>query len=405
MNKTTKHRELQDILLPELPLVSSFLNSSEVVHLAMLDNDGCIQFANQALSKCLKVACAEMEGKNFINFLTGPDGETLTKRLSAADPFADEELLLNVVDVDQAPHSLRIRFASAEGGFLLLGEPPLDKDQAFKYELSQLNNQLSVLSRENIRKGRDLAKALADVKDHTMQLENERALAHKVLENILPQRFELPGFTTAVMFRPSDQIGGDFFDAWSDGDFTHFLIGDISGHSTSAALMMAVSKGIFRSLGYTMTDPVEIVRAANRMLCPMMLDSRMFLTLVYVLFDRRDNRACFVSAGHNPVYHLDGSEILSIESTGPVIGWDAEDSWESVSCRFDPGMLLFLYTDGLAEAKDAAGREFGEKLHSELADFRSPQASVDGIFAAAEKFSGGNFADDVTIFVIERELS
>ena len=238
--------------------------------------------------------------------------------------------------------------------------------------------------------------------DKNRQLENERSLAHKVLENILPRHFELPGFTTAVIFRPSDQLGGDFFDAWSDGDFTHFLIGDISGHSTSAALMMAVSKGIFRSLGNTMTDPVELVRAANRMLCPMMLDSRMFLTLVYVLFDQRDNTAAIVSAGHNPVYHLDGSRMITIDSTGPVIGWDEADSWEAVRCRFDPGMMLFLYTDGLTEAKDAAGREFGERLLTELADFRPPRAFTDEIFAAAERFNAGKFADDVTIFTIGR---
>jgi PAS domain S-box-containing protein len=249
----------------------------------------------------------------------------------------------------------------------------------------------------------ELRTAKSYLGDKNLQLENERTLAHKVLEYILPQQFELPGFSTAIMFCPSDEIGGDFFDAWSNGDYTHFLIGDISGHSTSAALMMAVSKGMFRSLGYTMIDPVEIVGIANRMLCPMMLDSRMFLTLVYVLYDRRDNSVCIVSAGHNPVYHLDGSEITTIDSTGPAIGWDPEDSWESVRCRFDPGMLLLLYTDGLTEAKDSAGLEFGKKLPSELAVFRSPQAFVDGIFDAAEKFSNGNFEDDVTIFVIGRE--
>lgn len=255
-----------------------------------------------------------------------------------------------------------------------------------------------------LKRHRDVLEALTrDLGDKNRLLEEERALAHSVLETILPRQFELPGFTTAVMFRPSNQIGGDFFDAWSDGDYTHFLIGDISGHSTSAALMMAVSKGIFRSLGYTMSDPIEIVRSANRMLCPMMLDSRMFLTLVYVLFDRRGGTACVVSAGHNPVYHLDGSRITAIDSTGPVVGWDPEDSWESVSFRFDPGMLLFLYTDGLTEAKDTAGREFGEELPPLLPEFRSPQALADGIFSAAETFSGGEFADDATIFAIGRE--
>ncbi|MGB9080744.1 MAG: SpoIIE family protein phosphatase, partial [Desulfuromonadaceae bacterium] len=251
---------------------------------------------------------------------------------------------------------------------------------------------------------RDDLKALTiDLGDKNRQLERERTLAHKVLECILPQRFELPGFTTAVMFRPSNQIGGDFLDAWSDGDYTHFLIGDISGHSISAALMMAVSKGIFRSLGYSMTDPVEIVGAANRMLCPMMLDSGMFLTLVYVLFDRRDSSMCVVSAGHNPIYRLDGSRITAIDSTGPAIGWDPEDAWKSVRCRFDPGMRLFLYTDGLTEAKNAAGTEFGEELPSLLALCRYPQACIDRIYAAAEKFSSGEFADDVTIFSIGRD--
>lgn len=236
------------------------------------------------------------------------------------------------------------------------------------------------------------------------QMENELLLAHKVLENMLPRQFDLPGFTTAVIFRPSEQIGGDFFDAWSAGDCTHFLIGDISGHSTPAALMMAVSKGIFRSLGSTLNDPVKIVTAANRMLCPMMLDSGMFLTIVYIIIDRHDNSANIVSAGHNPVYHLDGSIVTSIDSSGPVIGWDAEDSWEAVSCRFDPGMLLFLYTDGLTEAKDAVGVEFGSELPLLLTGFGSPQTLADGIFDAVETFSSGEFSDDVTLFAIGREV-
>lgn len=257
-----------------------------------------------------------------------------------------------------------------------------------------------------LKRQRDTLENLTmELGEKNRQLENEQTLAHKVLEYILPRKFELPGFTTAVIFRPSNQMGGDFFDAWTDGDRTHFLIGDISGHSTSAALMMAVSKGIFRSLGSTLTDPVKIVTAANRMLCPMMLDSGMFLTIVYVLFDRHDNSAAIVSAGHNPVYHLNGSEVIAIDSTGPVIGWDEEDSWETVRCRFDPGMMLFMYTDGLTEAKNASGMEFGETLTSSLAGVHSPQAIVDRILAAAEDFSGGKFEDDVTIFAIFRRLS
>ncbi len=160
-----------------IPLVSAFLDSSEVVNVAILDSNGSIQFANQALSKCLKVDSAGMIGTNFINFLTGPDGELLSKRLFEEDIFPDEELLLNVVDADQVPHSLRFRYASVEGGFLLIGEPPGDDNQALQEELIQLNNQLSVLSRENVRKGRELAKALADLKKTQSMLVHQEKMA------------------------------------------------------------------------------------------------------------------------------------------------------------------------------------------------------------------------------------
>jgi serine phosphatase RsbU (regulator of sigma subunit) len=65
-------------------------------------------------------------------------------------------------------------------------------------------------------------------------------------------------------------------------------------------------------------------------------------------------------------------------------------------------MLLFLYTDGLSEARNAAGEEFDEQLLTHLAKLRAPEAGADEIFAAAEKFNAGTFADDVTIFVIGR---
>ena len=160
-----------------MPLVSSFLDLSRVVYIAILDSEGRIRFANQALSECLKVDFAEMAGKKIITFLTGPDGELLSRRLAGVDSIPDEELLLNVVDADQIPHSLRFRYASIDNGFLLLGEPPQDNNQALQEELMQLNNQLSVLSRENVRKGRELAKALADLKKTQAMLVHREKMA------------------------------------------------------------------------------------------------------------------------------------------------------------------------------------------------------------------------------------
>ena len=177
MLEINKPLEFQNSLSMAMPLVSSFLDLSRVVYIAILDSEGRVRFANQALLECLKVDYAEIASKKLITFLTGPDGELLSKRLSGEDVIPDEELLLNVVDADQIPHSLRFRYASIDNGFLLLGEPPQDNNQALQEELIQLNNQLSVLSRENVRKGRELAKALADLKKTQAMLVHREKMA------------------------------------------------------------------------------------------------------------------------------------------------------------------------------------------------------------------------------------
>lgn len=160
-----------------LPLALSFLTSSEVVSLILLSSNGRISYANPTLAKCLKVASAEVEGQHCTRFLTEPDGKLLIKRLSEFKISSDEELLLNFVDSDQVPHTLRCRFAPVENGYLLIGEPPQDNNQNLQEELIQLNNQLSVLSRENIRKGRELARALANLKSTQSLLVHQEKMA------------------------------------------------------------------------------------------------------------------------------------------------------------------------------------------------------------------------------------
>ena len=234
-------------------------------------------------------------------------------------------------------------------------------------------------------------------------MEKEQVLASKVQANILPIKLQLAGFETGIYYRPSNQIGGDFFDALKTEKRIHFLIGDISGHSTSSALVMAVCNGMFRSLGQTMESPLEIVTAANRMLCQMLMDSGMFLTLAYMTLDLEKNVLSVVSAGHNPVYLLQGSAIETVESTGPVLGWDPDDEWEVLEFPFHPGTTLFLYTDGLVEAKNSASEEFENRLIERLASIKaSPAELVTTLLTEVTDFCGGQFEDDLTIFAIKR---
>lgn len=245
---------------------------------------------------------------------------------------------------------------------------------------------------------------MADLAVKNERLESEKAFAQKVQENLLPRELRFPGFEVATFYRPSDMIGGDFFDAWESGGLIHFLIGDVSGHSTSSALIMAASNGILHSLGHALRDPREIVGTANRMICSIVGDSGMFLTLLYGVFDRGREELEIVSAGHNPVFLVAGNRVGRIGSTGTVIGWDADDAWESRTAAFPPGSSLVLYTDGLTEVRDRGGAEYGEEaLESLLIGAAAPAAVIGSVVRAAETFCEGVFHDDLTLFILKRK--
>ncbi|MDP2646404.1 MAG: SpoIIE family protein phosphatase [Desulfobacterales bacterium] len=255
-----------------------------------------------------------------------------------------------------------------------------------KYELKKQNLQL-----------------MADLALKNERLEKERILAQNVQKNILPCGLSFPGFEIGTFYQPSDKIGGDFFDAWDTEAGIHCVMGDVSGHSMSSALIMAVSKGIFCSLGNTMQDPIEIIRTANRMFCDILQDSGMFLSLVYAVFDRHMGQLRIVSAGHNPVFIVNKGSILSIDSMGPVLGWDADDTWTAAKYNFNPGDMFFLYTDGLTEAINESGEEFGElRLQALLTEPADPVKVVEKIVTKVRDFSSGKFFDDLTIFVLKR---
>jgi len=242
---------------------------------------------------------------------------------------------------------------------------------------------------------------MADLARKNELLEKDKLLAQKVQMNILPMNLQFPSFEVGTFYQPSDKIGGDFFDAWEANGKINIVIADVSGHSTSSALIMAVCKGIIRSIGQVETDPRKIVASANRMLCEVLTDSGMFLSLVYGIIDRENDELQLLSAGHNPVFLYDGKGARAIESMGPVIGWDPDDDWEVETHAFAGGTGLFMYTDGITEAKDRNGEEFGEERLQQLiqADL-APERLIEKIFSAAQTFCYGEFPDDLTMFSI-----
>lgn len=252
-----------------------------------------------------------------------------------------------------------------------------------------------------LKLGRDLLEKVGrELAGKNAILEKERVLAYRLLDKILPESIILPGFSTAVFFRPSADIGGDFFDGWLDGDRAHFLVGDISGHSISAALFMAVCKGLFLTIGKGKSDPAEIIAEANRTLIKMLSESGMYLTLIYLVCDRGKQTLKAASAGHNPAYIYNSSAMARIEATGPPIGWDMDDVWTVSEYQISAGDKILLYTDGLTEVKNSAELYCPDEIFTRLDATMTAKEMLEKIFSEADSFCGGAFDDDLTIFAI-----
>ena len=259
-----------------------------------------------------------------------------------------------------------------------------------------------VLEKDQLKKQN--LQLMADLAIKNERLEKERMLASKVQKNILPASIDIKDFDIGTFYRPSDKIGGDFYDAWETNRAAHFVIGDVSGHGIASALLMAASKGMLNSLGQTMHTQLEIMTATNRMLCDILSEGGMFLSLVYASFIKQKNEIQILSAGHNPVFLINSKDIHVINSTGPVMGWDHDDYWEIARYPFNPGDSLFLYTDGLTEAKNNDGEEFGEnRLQGLFNEITRSDKLVEKVFQQVSDFCLGNFYDDLTMFMIRRD--
>lgn len=238
-----------------------------------------------------------------------------------------------------------------------------------------------------------------------VQFERERKLARRVQAGLLPRSLDLPGLETAVFYRAQEQIGGDFYDAWRRGGQIHCVIGDISGHGTPSALLMAVCKGLLQSKALEFSRPAEAVAELNHMLYAMCSqgDLAMFVTLIYAGFDLARSELRIVSAGHVPAVRLteNGPEVIG--AGGPALGLTPEFSYEETCLPFALGDGLLLYTDGLIDAPSLAGERFGEeRLFALCAAAEPPQQLLARITVAAEGFCAGQFTDDVALLALRR---
>jgi phosphoserine phosphatase RsbU/P len=239
-------------------------------------------------------------------------------------------------------------------------------------------------------------------------LEADIALASRVQKQLLPRRNRAPrGWRVDYRFEPAGAVSGDYCDILeADGDSLIFLLGDVSGKGVAASMVMSHLHATFRALAALDLPASAMVERANRLLCDLSLAPR-YATLIC-------GRAIasgeveLAGAGHLPALRFGRSGVFPIASQGLPIGLFHDAAYASSTIQLSPGEGLLLYSDGLTEARDAAGQEYGlARLSSWLERQHAAEVGplLEACLSEIDRFTGARRTDDATVLAILRAPS
>ena len=236
-------------------------------------------------------------------------------------------------------------------------------------------------------------------------LESDLTLAARIQQALLPDR-HLSVFDWQVRYHyaPAGLVSGDYCDLFqSNGDLL-FLLGDVSGKGVAASMLMSHLHATFRSLANVDLPLDRMVQAANRIFAESTLAGQ-FATLV-VGRASQDGAVEFVSAGHLPLLHLSGVEPAVADATGLPLGMFTNARFSVDRLPLTPGDALLVYTDGMTEAHNPAGEEYGIARMKTLVGNchgKSPDSLISECLLDLRKFTlGTKPTDDLTLLAIQR---
>lgn len=278
--------------------------------------------------------------------------------------------------------------------------------------------QSDITARKNAEEALRQATSELEAVNRRMKMELDRAA--RIQQALLPpddQEFE--GVRFCWRFRPCVELAGDGLNVIPlSGEKIAFYVIDVSGHGVAAALLsftlnrwLSLLIGLDRAApaatgeSTTIVSPAAVAHRLNRQF-PMTDENPQYFTMLYGVLEQRSGDFRYVSAGHpGPILVPGSGEAVCLESQGFPVGLLPEASFQDQSLRLHPGDRLYLYTDGLAEAANAQGEEFGMgRFRSRLLVGRElslPQ-SLDAVVCALDEWRGEEpLRDDVTLLALE----
>ena len=316
---------------------------------------------------------------------SGKEGLDLISRIQALDHDLPIVVMTAWATVDLAVESMRL-------GVRDFVQKP--------WENSGLLRKL----RTQVEQGR--ARRREQTREQQMKIElNE---AREIQRGLMPRRMpSLHGFSLASAWQAAHEVSGDYLTAFKvDESHAVLCVADVAGKGFPAALLMSNMQAALKSLVSERISPSELCVKLNRLMCgntPL----RKFVSCFYGDLDVPNRTLTFTNAGHNPpILMRRNGECIRLEDGGRVIGAFTDSNYTQRQIKFYQGDKLLLFTDGVTEARNASGEEFGEeRLLEFVRAYRGRNAAElrTIILNEVTQFCSDNFDDDAALMVVIAE--
>jgi sigma-B regulation protein RsbU (phosphoserine phosphatase) len=299
-------------------------------------------------------------------------------------------LLSNIRELDS---SLPVVLMTAWGSIELAVEAMQAGGQDFVQKPWD-NEKLLTSLRRQIEKGQIL-------REKKREIEEAREIQHRLLPVDLPETF---GCDVQVFWKPAMEVGGDYFDAISLGNSTAALcIGDVAGKGLPAALLMSNIQASVRGLAPRTSSPAALCSELNRLVLKNTRSERL-TTFFYGILDSTRGLLWYCNAGHVPPFLIrENGTVERLTEGGIVLGVASGGNYEEAETPVCANDRLVLLTDGITEATNAVGEEFGDaRIIELLGRYKNLTASElqRELLQAVDSFAAGGLRDDATLVTV-----
>jgi sigma-B regulation protein RsbU (phosphoserine phosphatase) len=320
---------------------------------------------------------------------SGREGIDLISRVHALDPALPIVVMTGWATVDLAVEAMR-------RGVRDFVQKPWENSRL----LQTLHKQV-----RHARARRSVRLRLAETRKTEAQFKRELIEARELQENLLANTTsEIVGLEVAAKWQPATTVGGDYIAAFHlDDEHAALCVADVVGKGLPAALLMSNFQAALKSLASDHLSPADVSTRLNDLLYAN-IPLHKFITAFYAVVNVPDRTLTFTNAGHNPPLLVrENGECVRLEVGGSVLGAFPDAPFAEEQIQLQHGDRLLLFTDGLTEAVDEYGEQFGEeRLLKVLRDHRNETGDdlKETLFKAAEQFCGNTFHDDAALMVI-----